>query len=194
MITTPDLHWLAGWLEGEGTFYLGKQSDLLVVGATTDEDVAHRACDILGGVICGPYSNKRRPSSKPHWQVRVHRRSEAAGWMMTLYSIMGRRRREKIRECLMAWRAKTPRPHPNSLKTHCLRWHEFTSENTRVGKNGGRLCRTCDRLRKARLHRLLDWGRCLHDRRRARPVPGVGVPDGVIWVGLLTAWSVWGTP
>ncbi|NED52837.1 HNH endonuclease, partial [Micromonospora aurantiaca] len=35
----------------------------------------------------------------------------------------------------------------NAAKTHCIRGHEFTPENTYV-KNGGRDCRTCARERQ----------------------------------------------
>ncbi len=36
----------------------------------------------------------------------------------------------------------------NAKKTHCLRGHEFTPENTRIEKrNGGRVCRECKRIR-----------------------------------------------
>lgn len=39
-------------------------------------------------------------------------------------------------------------PHGiNSRKTHCVRGHAFTPENTYVGKNGGRNCRACRPLR-----------------------------------------------
>lgn len=34
-------------------------------------------------------------------------------------------------------------------KTHCLRGHEFTTENTRPARDGTRLCRECRRLHKA---------------------------------------------
>jgi len=32
---------------------------------------------------------------------------------------------------------------PNRTKTHCIRGHEFTPENTRIGKRGNRICRKC---------------------------------------------------
>ena len=31
----------------------------------------------------------------------------------------------------------------NARKTHCIRGHELTPENTRTGHRGGRVCRTC---------------------------------------------------
>lgn len=33
----------------------------------------------------------------------------------------------------------------NLAKTHCIRGHEFTAENTRITLRGGRHCRSCDR-------------------------------------------------
>lgn len=35
--------------------------------------------------------------------------------------------------------------HPNRLKTHCKQGHPFSPENTRVGRDGKRACRTCHR-------------------------------------------------
>jgi len=38
--------------------------------------------------------------------------------------------------------------HPNSLKTHCKRGHEFTEENIIRGRNNSRICRTCHNARR----------------------------------------------
>jgi hypothetical protein len=43
------------------------------------------------------------------------------------------------------------RPNPaaiNALKTHCIRGHEFTAENTYVTRRGTRTCRECRRTRR----------------------------------------------
>ena len=34
----------------------------------------------------------------------------------------------------------------NAAKTHCAHGHEFTSENTRIRRNGKRICRECRRI------------------------------------------------
>ena len=34
-------------------------------------------------------------------------------------------------------------PAINARKTHCLRGHEFSKENTRITKEGGRVCKKC---------------------------------------------------
>lgn len=36
--------------------------------------------------------------------------------------------------------------HPHARKTHCVRGHEFSAENTYRPKRGGRHCRECDRI------------------------------------------------
>lgn len=43
----------------------------------------------------------------------------------------------------------------NAEKTHCIRGHAFTPENTRIGKRGNRICRRCKALHaNARYHGL----------------------------------------
>jgi hypothetical protein len=44
--------------------------------------------------------------------------------------------------------------HRNEGKTHCKRGHEFNSENLYVRPNGGRMCRTCEKLRMKECRRL----------------------------------------
>lgn len=40
------------------------------------------------------------------------------------------------------------RRHRGHQVTHCPKGHEYTPENTRIGNNGYRNCRTCERARK----------------------------------------------
>jgi hypothetical protein len=47
-----------------------------------------------------------------------------------------------------------PTPHYiNATKTHCIRGHEFTPENTKTLKTGGRVCIACYRLRGSKAYR-----------------------------------------
>lgn len=54
-------------------------------------------------------------------------------------------------------RRGTGRDRINAAKTHCIRGHEFTIENTYVNPKGGRQCKECrretDRLRDKMPHR-----------------------------------------
>jgi len=104
---TSDVYWLAGMLEGEGTFGFyprgdGRSPCPRVSMATTDEDVCVRVADLLGGRV---YRRKKlKHEQKPVFNTSVGG-SRAAGWMMTLLPILGLRRRAKVVDSLRGWRA-----------------------------------------------------------------------------------------
>lgn len=145
MISTLDVAWLAGLIEGDGCPYLGNHSIHLYV-KMTDEDVVLRAAALLGGKVWA-VSPRREGSlgKKPAWKTVVSG-GRAAAWMMTLYPLLGQRRREKVRAALSYWLAK---PVCNARKTHCPHGHPYNPENTYEifrARNGGRktrVCRTC---------------------------------------------------
>jgi hypothetical protein len=99
-----DLYWLAGFLEGEGSFSYPRSSrDYAVVSAvSTDKDVATRVARLLGVKMYGPY--RYGDNKKPYWSV-AQRGSKGAGWMRVLQPLMGRRRQAQIRKTLAHWEA-----------------------------------------------------------------------------------------
>jgi len=101
MIDPGDIRWLAGLLEGEGCF-LYKSTPSIVL-KMKDKDVVEHAANLLGGrgVRLGA------PPVKPQWNQQYSCAvygARAAGWMMTLYGLMGMRRKDKIREVLAKWK------------------------------------------------------------------------------------------
>ena len=93
------LAWLAGLLEGEGSFLFKKDHHLSIQLAMTDEDVVRQACLIAGlGRLYGPY--KRDNDHKAVWAWHVHVASDTYALMVALYQWLGVRRRAKILECL----------------------------------------------------------------------------------------------
>lgn len=54
--------------------------------------------------------------------------------------------------------------HGQARKTHCIRGHEFTAENTRTNAKGWRWCRSCARLRGAGRYDELDRLRAIAER------------------------------
>jgi hypothetical protein len=141
MVSLIDIGWLAGFIEGEGTIDASRRYGL--VFATTDADVAARAVRILGGNLNGPYRHHVE-GRKPFWRGTVHG-SKAAGWCMTLYPLMGERRRAKIREWLRKWREA-----PGSGRKEqsvCGRGHDLTVAR-RYYTPAGHLRRTCPECRR----------------------------------------------
>jgi len=114
MISTKDIAWLAGLLEGEATFNLAggwnqvRPTNPRIVLCMTDEDVCRRAHTLLGGKMYGPYrSSTFKAHYKSYFRVDVTA-ARAAGWMMTLYPLLGERRQAKVREILAVWRDTKP--------------------------------------------------------------------------------------
>jgi hypothetical protein len=93
-IDDQDLAWLAGLIEGEGTFLTGPPSaprSPAVQLSMVDRDVVERAGTLLGVTVVP----SRREGWKTAYCVRV-RGSRAVLWMKRLRPLMGARRRDQI--------------------------------------------------------------------------------------------------
>jgi hypothetical protein len=102
-----DRYWLAGLLEGEGSFHTsthrkpsGTHNYAIIEVSMTDEDVIRRA-----GTLMGAPSRLQNPPSrrakgwKPQWRVRLFG-SKASSLMRDLRPLMGERRRRQIDDAL----------------------------------------------------------------------------------------------
>lgn len=102
-MTIKEISWLAGLLEGEGCFSPANGTVTISVGLA-DLDVMQRVCALFGNSTL--YKPKRRsPKHKQLYYTSIHGK-RAAAWMMTLYSLLGSRRRAKIVEGLKLWLPK----------------------------------------------------------------------------------------
>jgi len=104
LITLRHVEWLAGLLEGEGYFAstgTGRRYAAICL-QMTDRDVVERAAGLLGSRVT--FQLKRPGQTKHVWRTTAggHR---AIGWMMTLYPLMGERRKAQIRLVLAMWRS-----------------------------------------------------------------------------------------
>lgn len=105
-MTNEELLWLAGWLEGEGTFYawfpkknnLRRSPAVRIESFSTDYDVVQKACAIAGAF------------SAP-----------AVDLMQQLLPHMGVRRSEQINKCLDAWDSRLNRPQVVKCACPCGR-------------------------------------------------------------------------
>jgi len=100
VISTKDICWLAGLVEGEGAFLVNHYSLVMVI-SSTDFDVIDRAGKIMNAPVRGPYKQSIGGlGTKPFYRVTAY----GAPWPMTLFSQLGERRRSKIEELLSVWK------------------------------------------------------------------------------------------
>src|SRR4051794_27846892 len=95
-ITAVELHWLAGLLEGEGSFHKGPPSNArhpVLALQMTDEDVVARVAAMWGRKL-GSWQ-----APDPRWRRTYMTRivgAKAVAWMTALRPLMGSRRQTQI--------------------------------------------------------------------------------------------------
>lgn len=104
-LSACQFHWLAGWLEGEGSFVSPPPCDPRrprVAGITRDQDVAHEVGRLLGVTprLCYP-ARERRLGWSPTWRL-LSRGQPAVRLMKALHPVMGSRRQLQIESALAA--------------------------------------------------------------------------------------------
>ena len=107
MLTSQQIHWVAGIVEGEGCLGIrpsGRTFSPRLEVKMADEDVIAKLAYILGRryAYCNEWAVKNTNRQK-QYKVAVTGPS-AIGWALTLYPLMGLRRRKKIREVVSYWR------------------------------------------------------------------------------------------
>lgn len=109
-MTGREVYWLAGLLEGEGSFGLhmdnrfGRSYNPVMDLGMTDRDVIERAQALVGGNIYTMASRGRRPL----FRLRLTG-AKAIAVMFTVFALMGERRRERIRYVVQRWKEKPNR-------------------------------------------------------------------------------------
>lgn len=109
MASSEEIAWLAGILEGEGSFWLNKstvsgklyQYPLITVNMT-DLDVIERVTELFGVT---PYKIPIRPDRKQSWRATIQG-AGAVSLMRLLRPWMSERRGEKIDELIAYWDAR----------------------------------------------------------------------------------------
>jgi len=114
MIKTIDIAWLAGLVEGEGSFLFNTSDSPGIAIQMSDRDIVARVAAMFNRNVTGPYK-PRYEGSKESWSCRCHGK-DAIAWMMTLYPLMGERRQEKIRDILYRWKTYVP---PKRMNKFC---------------------------------------------------------------------------
>lgn len=112
MKTLTEIAWLAGLIEGEGSFIYKESDSPLISIQMTDEDVIRRVSVLFGTNVRGPYV--RTDGHQTTWTCVVYG-AKAVGWMLTLFTFMGERRKAKIRDVLTRWKSYVPPVRTNKL-------------------------------------------------------------------------------
>lgn len=153
MTSIKDIHWTAGFVEGEGTFYAQPRKNgggmPVVCAGQNEKEPLEKLQRLYGGYL---YSCKQYGNQKEHWLYRLNG-GAAAGLAMTLYTLMGQRRRGQIREMLRKWHLVQDSGQWRRDLTHCKRGHEFTKVNTYRTPAGHRSCRICRRTQNRENYR-----------------------------------------
>ena len=138
MITANDLHWAAGFIDGDGC--VGHTRTTPMITATQkDRWPLEKLVSLFGGTIYRHVRDEAKGHIYYRWDLYGN---AAAGVLMTLYVLLSPRRQAKIRDVVERWKFQAKGSF-NAKKTHCKRGHEFTEENTYVKPLGGRQCRSC---------------------------------------------------
>ena len=106
-VESTDLYWLAGLLEGEGSFLTGPPSAPrypVLALQMTDRDVVARVAAMFGRKL-GRWQS-RRAREQPVFLVRITG-AKAVAWMNALRPLMGERRRAQIDRAVAS---HAPRP------------------------------------------------------------------------------------
>lgn len=153
MLDIYDVDWLAGFLEGEGCFAMSEKSknkSPRIMISQKQKWPLGKVLSIIGfGSIQHMYYNRSR-------DIYCYSLScnKAIQWMMTLYILMSPRRQEQIRRVIKLWKERPKKGTNNRNKTHCLRGHEFTKENTSMYiSKDGKIHRKCNRCNKERIRK-----------------------------------------
>ena len=104
LFLTPDCHWLAGLLEGEGCFDCANKVTPRIRLTMTDLDIVIRAASLMGAhnVV---EASRQTTKNKRVYVLTLHSLLSIE-WMLRLYPLMGIRRQKKIEECISVWRQR----------------------------------------------------------------------------------------
>lgn len=118
MTSLKDVYYVAGLVEGEGHIGFrklgaGKAYVLPHITVTmTDRDVIENLHRVWGSTSKIYHGKGRIPGRHKDVYRTVVWGKRAVAWGLTLYTLLGQRRREQVKKMLQAWRSRGTRQHP----------------------------------------------------------------------------------
>lgn len=169
-MTAHDVYWMAGLLEGEGYFGNHKPASTPVIQlAMCDGDVIDKFHRLVKATNPVRHTMPRKARRKVHIVALTGPR--AVGLMMTVYSLMGQRRKEKIRQVISEWRSK--RAKIRGVGEHS-RYGKCTACGTQIDRHAvptiyKTICRPCRTWRSNHVWR--NRARGMRSRPRTATAP-----------------------
>lgn len=124
------IHWVAGFLEGEGSFGQTRRGTCRqpsIQANTTDLDIAIKLSILLQAKVKPPRLTSQI-SKLPSYEVRVTG-AKAVGWMMTLYPLLGERRQVRVKRALLEWKTAMGRWGKTPAAAQAWQYAKFVPVN-----------------------------------------------------------------
>jgi hypothetical protein len=176
MITTKDIAWAAGFLEGEGCFRINfKKSSPgyrgpRVTANQVQKEPLERLQKIFGGHI---NLVKFRTYKNPIWDWQING-ANAIGVMLTIFDFMSPKRKARIKEVIAAW--KDGRALYGPAKKECAQGHPWIPENILTREYKGKLVRNCRICSDSRSQKYFDK---LKEKRLEAKLAGLPQPISI---------------
>lgn len=148
-IKLKDIYWIAGILEGEGSFSNESNSPRIRL-KMTDRDIVNRARLILNSDVEIKTIPETYPNKETYYITITG--NIAVQWMYTLYPILGIRRRLRIKGIVESWKNSTQRV---SGSNRCAKGHRLEEYGRDyyiiIGRSGtaSKQCKQCQKISSA---------------------------------------------
>ena len=134
------LYWAAGFIDGEGCFCENGRT-ISIRAVQVDKWHIDKLHKLFGGYM-NIFSRKEVKSKGGVYHVWTAYGHRAAGIMMTLYSLLSPRRKQRVKELLKAWLKKPMRSIRGGWSAYCIHGH-LLKDNIFISSKGARGCRKC---------------------------------------------------
>lgn len=152
MTKLEHIYWIAGYLDGEG--YFGFSDCPVIAVNSTDRDLIQKLV-IYAKLNITVYEKKPdNPNHSTQWTVHICG-SLAIQWMMTIYSLLCKRRQEKIRLVLNKWKSLGLM---NKSKLFCPKGHSLSGKNLAIEYTNNGVARRCKICRAFNNRKWRDKG------------------------------------
>jgi DNA-binding XRE family transcriptional regulator len=154
-ISNSDLCWLAGYLEGEGSFSCGppsKPGQPVISVSSTDEDIIARVALLWGVNYSEAKRKKKNPKHKLAWTVQK-RSYPAVQLMLLLRPIMSNRRQQAIDKAVASYlkHGTKRRLLPEEVETIRAMCKTVMSQKE-IGKQFGVSRETVNKIKNGKFH------------------------------------------